>query len=326
MFFRSLLDEISAVPGVTAVGMTGDLHLSSMNNMMMGIRVDGVEPPPGQDYHLVDQAMVDAGFFEAAGISIVRGNNFAARYEPDAPRVAIVSEAMAKKFFPEGKAVGRIFQRGDSEYAVIGVARDAKVRSLGEAPRPFIYQPFDQAFSSGMTVIAQTSGSADRLALDLVTTARGLDPEIMIYETKTMEAHLGVMLLPARLSAIVVSAFGLLALVLASIGLFGVVSYAVSTRSREMGIRMSLGADPSSVVWMLTKGGMRLAAVGGVIGLGLSFLAAQLLGRLLYGIESADPLTFGLVPAAMSVVALLAAWIPARRASTISPVRALRAD
>ena len=326
VFFRSLLDEISAVPGVTAVGMTGDLHLSSMNTMMMGIRVDGVEPPPGQDYHLVDQAMVDPGFFEAVGVSIVRGSNFAARYEPEAPRVAIVSEAMAKKFFPEGEAVGRTFRRGDSEYAVIGVARDAKVRSLGEAPRPFIYQPFDQAFSSGMTVIARTSGNADRLALDLVSTARSLDPEIMIYETKTMEAHLGIMLLPARLSAIVVSAFGLLALVLASIGLFGVVSYAVSTRGREMGIRMSLGADPSSVVWMLTKDGMRLAAVGGVIGLGLSFLTAQLLGRLLYGIESADPMTFGLVPAVMAVVALLAAWIPARRASAISPVRALRAD
>ena len=100
----------------------------------------------------------------------------------------------------------------------------------------------------------------------------------------------------------------------------------MATRSREMGIRMSLGADPSSVVWMLTKGGMRLVAVGGVIGLGLSFLAAQLLGRLLYGIESADPMTFGVVPAVMAVVGLLAAWIPARRASAISPVRALRAD
>lgn len=326
VFFRSLLDDISAMPGVTAVGMTGDLHLSSMNNMMMGIRVEGVEPPPGQDFHLVDQAMVDPGFFEAVGIPIVRGSNFAGRYEPDAPRVAIVSEAMAKRFFPEGEAVGRTFQRGDSEYAIIGVARDAKVRSLGEAPRPFIYQPFDQAFSSGMTVIARTSGNADRLVLDLVSTARSLDPEIMIYESKTMEAHLGIMLLPARLSALVVSAFGLLALVLAGIGLFGVVSYAVSTRSREMGIRMSLGADPSNVVWMLTKGGMRLVAVGGLIGLGLSFLAAQLLGRLLYGIESADPMTFGLVPAVMAVVALLAAWIPARRASAISPVRALRAD
>ncbi|GMR12207.1 MAG: ABC transporter permease [Gemmatimonadota bacterium] len=326
VFFRSFLDDISAMPGVTAVGMTGDLHLSSLNNMMMGIRVDGVEPPPGQNYHLVDQAMVDPGFFEAVGISIVRGSNFAERYDPDAPRVAIVSEAMAKKFFPDGEGVGRTFRRGDSEYAVIGVARDAKVRSLGEAPRPFIYQAFDQAFSSGMTVIARTSGNADRLALDLVSTARSLDPEIMIYETKTMEAHLGIMLLPARLSAMVVSAFGLLALVLASIGLFGVVSYAVSTRSREMGIRMSLGADPSKVVWMLTKGGLRLVAVGGVIGLGLSFLAAQLLGRLLYGIESADPVTFGLVPAVMAVVALLAAWIPARRASAISPVRALRAD
>ena len=326
VFFRSLLDEISAVPGVTAVGMTGDLHLSSMNNMMIGIQVDGVEPPPGQDYTLVDQAMVDPGFFEAAGVSFVQGNNFAAHYEPEAPRVAIVSEAMAKKFFPEGEAVGRTFRRSDSEYTVIGVARDAKVRSLGEAPRAFIYQPFDQAFSSSMTVIARTSGDADRLALDLISTARSLDPEIMIYETKTMEGHLGIMLLPARLSALVVSAFGLLALVLASIGLFGVVSYAVSTRSREMGIRMSLGADPSSVVWMLTKGGMRLVAIGGVIGLGLSFLAAQLLGRLLYGIESADPMTFGLVPAVMAVVALLAAWIPARRASAISPVRALRSD
>ena len=160
----------------------------------------------------------------------------------------------------------------------------------------------------------------------MVALARRIDPELLIYETKTMERHLGVMLLPHRLSALVVGTFGGLALLLATIGLYGVVSYAVATRSREVGIRMSLGADPRSVVRLLMRGGMKLVAVGGVIGLVLSALSAQLLGGLLYGVKASDPIAFGLVPVVLGAVALLAAWIPARRASSVNPVQALKAE
>ncbi len=169
-------------------------------------------------------------------------------------------------------------------------------------------------------------GDDEQAVLDVLTLARQMEPELLVLQTLTMDRHLAVSLLPARLSAVIISAFGVLALLLASIGLYGVVSYAVSTRSREVGIRMALGADPKEVVGMLTKTGLRLVAVGTVLGLIVAFGLAQLLGTLLYGVPSSDPVSFLAVPALLAAVAFLAAWIPARRASHVSPVRALKVD
>ncbi len=177
-----------------------------------------------------------------------------------------------------------------------------------------------------MTLVAATTGDDEQAVLDVLTLARQMEPELLVLQTLTMDRHLAVSLLPARLSAVIISAFGVLALLLASIGLYGVVSYAVSTRSREVGIRMALGADPKEVVGMLTKTGLRLVAVGTVLGLIVAFGLAQLLGTLLYGVPSSDPVSFLAVPALLAAVAFLAAWIPARRASHVSPVRALKVD
>ncbi len=326
VFMRTLQEEVARLPGITEVGLTADLHLSSLNNSSMGIVVDGVEPPPGADFHSVEWAGVTPGFFGAAGVQILQGRNFSQIDEPSADRVAIVSEAMAARFWPGENALGRIFRRGDRDYTIVGVARDAKVRSLGEAPQPFIYRSYDQAFSSNMTLVAATTGDDQQALLDVLTLARQKEPELLIMETKTMYRHLAVSLLPHRLSAVIISAFGVLSLLLASIGLYGVVSYAVSTRSREVGIRMALGAEPKNVVSMLTRGGLKLVAVGTVLGLFVAFVLAQLLGSLLYGVPTSDPVSFLAVPALMATVAFLAAWIPARRASLISPVRALKGD
>ena len=326
VFMRSLAEETGRLPGITEVGLTSDLHLSPLTNSSMGIVVDGVEPPPGADFHAVEWASVTPGFFDAAGVRIVQGRNFDQTDEADGAPVAMVSEAMAVRFWPGENALGRTFRRGDVDYTVVGIAGDAKVRSLGEPPRPFIYRPYDQAFSSSMTLVATTTGDDQRALLDVLTRARQLEPELLVLQTETMYRHLAVSLLPHRLSAVIISAFGVLALLLASIGLYGVVSYAVSTRSREVGIRMSLGADPKEVVGMLTKGGLRLVAVGAVLGLVAAFALAQLLGSLLYGVPSSDPVSFLAVPALLGAVAFLAAWIPARRASSINPVRALKAD
>ncbi len=325
VFFGSLLDQIRALPGVEAVGMTDDVPLSTMNNLSIGLVVDGVDPPPDRDDHEVDRAEVDAGFFDAVGVPLLQGRAFNDGDAPGGAPVAIVSAAFVERFWPGGDAVGRTFHTGDAEYTVVGVARDVKVRSLGEAPRPFVYLAFSQAYSSSMTLIARTSGEAAATLSEMLALARRLDPELLIYQAETMDRHLGVMLLPHRLSALVVSAFGGLALLLASIGLYGVVSYSVSTRSREVGIRMALGADPASVVRMLMSGGLRLAAIGAVIGFVLSLAAGRLLGGLLYGVAATDPIALGVVPLVLGVVAVLAVWLPARRASGVKPVKALRA-
>jgi putative ABC transport system permease protein len=327
LFLRSYYERIEQIPGVQAVGLTNNLHLNSLSTSTTRINVAGVDPPPDRDGHDVDRKAVDAGFFDAVGIRIVRGRNFNSADTEDAPRVAIVSQTLADRFWPGDDAVGRIIERPTAEdIIVVGVASDAKVRSLGEAPRPLLYLPYTQEYESYVTVVARTRLDAKGTALQMLAELRELDPEAWVWEATTIEKHLAIVLLPARLSALLLAVFAVLALTLASIGLYGVVSYAVSQRTREMGIRMSLGADAGTVIRMLTGGGMKLVALGGIVGLALALLLARLLSQLLFGVGAFDPVTFVTVPALLGVVALLAAYFPARRASRVDPVSALRAE
>jgi len=326
-FLRGYFDRIGQIPGVQAVGLTNNLHLNTLSTNTTRINVAGVEPPPDRDGHDVDRKEVDAGFFGAAGIRIVQGRNFNTSDREDSPSVAIVSQALANRFWPGQDAVGRIVERPHADdLVVVGIASDAKVRSLGEAPRSLVYLPFSQVYQNYVTVVARTALNAERLALQMLATLRELDPDAWVWEAKTMEEHLAIVLLPARLSAVLLTVFAALAVTLASIGLYGVVSYAVSQRTREMGIRMSLGADAGRVIGMLTGSGMRLVAVGAVLGLGLALVVARLLSQLLFGVGAFDPVTFVAVPALLTTVALLAAYFPARKASRVDPVSALRAE
>jgi predicted permease len=272
---------------------------------------------------------VDAGYFDAMGIRILAGRNFSDADLPDSQGVAIISEAMAERFWPGGDAVGRLVRsrdENDADLVIVGVARDAKIRTLGEAPRNMIYRPYTQEFPRSLTIVARTSADAERLALDLVTAGREVDPDLWIWEAKTMDRHLAIMRLPAQLSAFVLSAFGVLALALSTIGLYGVVSYAVAQRTREVGIRIALGASEETVVRLLTFGGLRLVFVGGVVGLVAAVAVARLLTGLLFGIEALDPLTFVVVPLVLATSAGLAAYLPARRASRVDPIVALRTE
>ncbi|MDH5805185.1 MAG: ABC transporter permease [Gemmatimonadota bacterium] len=325
IFFESFLNEIEAVPGVAAAGMMDDVFLSTMNNQMTGVNVPGVEPPPDRDFHAIDYASIDPGIFEALDVGIVDGRPFDDRDVADGAPVIIVSEAFARHFWPEDRAVGKMVRIGDSEVTVVGVARNAKIRSLGEAPRDYIYFPYEQRTRTFMTVVAKTDND-EQMAANLVSMARALEPEIIIYETRTIESHMGVMLLAHRLSAMIVSAFGFVALLLASIGLYGVVSYAVAMRKREMGIRLALGAESGNIIRLLMQSGMKLVLIGGAAGLILSVAAAKLLSGLLYGITAFDPVAFVAGPAALVGVALLASWLPARRAGNINPVQSIKGE
>ncbi len=175
-------------------------------------------------------------------------------------------------------------------------------------------------------MVARTQANPEALIPQIVSAARTLDPDVVVMFTKTMDRHLAESLLPHRLGAWVISAFGTIALLLASIGLFGVVSYAVSTRSREVGIRMAMGADVTQVVRLMMGGGMRLVAIGTVVGLVLSAVAAKVLSGVLYGVNASDPLAFLVAPLVLLGVAIVAAWIPARRVTRINPVLAIRGD
>jgi predicted permease len=327
LFTRTLLERFRHIPGVAAVGLTSNIHLNTITRQWASVNVDGVEPPPDREAYDIDRATVDAGFFDATGIRIVRGRNFSDSDHEDAPHVVIINEVMAHRFWPGGDAVGRMLRRPDGrDWRVVGVASTAKVRSLGEAPRPFVYLPYSQSYATWVTVVARTSRDPQRTLLEALRAARELDPDIWIWETKTMEQHLGTVRLPARLSALLLSLFAALALTLASVGLYGIVGYAVSQRSREIGIRMSLGADAGTVVRMLMGSALRIVAVGGVVGLAVALLLARALERLLFGVGSFDPLAFALVPVLLGGVATLAAYIPSRRASRVDPVVALRSE
>ncbi len=328
VYTRRLLDRFRALPGVEAVGAISNLHLNPLSQRTIDFNVDGFEPPTDHGAFIADRVEVEPGFFEAAGIDIVRGRNFNDADRPDTRPVVIVSEAMARRFWTDGDAVGRLVRRHDPDppLLVVGVASDAKVRQLGEPPRDMVYLPYSQRFTPSLTVVARTSVDPERTALALLTAGRELDPDLRVVETKTMDRHLALMRLPQQLSAFVLSAFGVLALALASVGLWGVVSYGVARRTREIGIRKALGADGPRVVRQLVAGGLKLVVAGGALGLALAVVATRLLGGLLFEVDALDPLTFAGVPLVLGAAALLAAWLPARRASRVSPVVALRTD
>ena len=328
-FARTMMARFDQLPGVEATGLISNLHLNQMSTSTIGFNVDGVEPPPGREFHSADRAAVSPRFFDAAGVKILRGRNFNEHDMADSQQVGIVSHALSERFFPGQDALGRMLRQlgEDSEdLLIVGVASDAKVRSLSESPRDFVYRPYSQSYTTFVTVVAKTRMDPRRTAIDLVASGRELDPELMVWESKTMDRHLGIVLLPARLWAVLFSAFGALALALASIGLYGIVSYSVSQRMREVGIRMTLGADGASVIRMMMGGGLKLVGVGTAIGLAGSLLVAPALSGVLFGVRATDIVAFTAMPFLFAVVAALAAYIPARRASRMNPVHALRTE
>jgi putative ABC transport system permease protein len=326
VYVATLTERIGSLPGVEAVGVIDNLFMNQLNTQSVRVQVDGVDPPPGRDFHSLDYGRIDEDLLATMGIPLVAGRGFSSMDQADTEDVVLVNEEFERRFFPGDEGVGRTVVLNGDPMRVIGVTADHKVRRLGETPRPYVYENIRQSPSNFVFIVARTTGNAESLALDMMAEARALDPEIMVTQTLTMRRHLATMLLGRELGALVVGGFAILALLLASIGLYGVVSYAVARRAKEVGIRLSLGADPASIITMLTVSGMKLVAVGGAVGLLVSAAASQLLSRLLYGVTPLDPLTFVGVPLILGLVAFLASWIPARRVTRIDPVGALRSE
>jgi hypothetical protein len=272
-FLDRAIDEVGSRPGITAVGAIDNLPLNVTSMQQSGVNIDGVDPPPGRLAHSVDYARIDTGYLAAVGIPIVDGRNFRRSDSGDAPEVMIVNRTMARRFWPNRSAVGRIVSESDGDpVRVVGVAGNTKVRSLGEPPRPFVYRPLRQSPSTLFTLVARTAGSAEAATATTLATVRKIDPDIIIWESKTLEEHLAVMVMPARLGAGALTGFAVLALVLAIIGLYSMVGYAVASRSREVGIRMSLGAESGRVVCLLMRDGVKLVLIGAAVGLVLAIL------------------------------------------------------
>jgi predicted permease len=325
-----VLDEVerrmARIPGVVTVGATDNILLNTLSQQAKRINVPGVTPPKGKAAFDVDCAAADSGYLGAIGLSVIRGRGITSADVRGAPKVAVINEAMARQFWPGKDAIGQTFSTDSSVYRVVGVTRTAKVRTLGEAPRPFIFTSFAQEFSVSSMIVARTNGDADRTAVQMLTTLRDVDPSLMAIQVKTMSRHLATMLLPARLGAMAFTLFAVLALALAVLGVYGVVSYAVARRTREVGIRLAVGAQPQALVQLLMREGIALVTTGIVIGLLLALASGRGLRTLLYGVGSADPLAFIGAPVVLLLVGALAAFLPARRASRIDPASVLRAE
>ena len=325
-----LLDEIErrslGVPGVRAVGVTDNMLLNPLDQQSRRINVAGFTPPKGELGFDMDYAVADSGFFDAAGVTILRGRSFSAADGPGTPRVAIINEVVAQRFWPHRDPVGKTFRADTTTYRVIGVARTTKVRSLGEEPRPFIYGAFRQAFSSNVMLVARTDGDADRATVRVLGVLRATAPDLLFIQAKTLARHIAAMVLPARLGAIAFTLFAGLALALAVLGVYGVVSYAVARRTREVGIRLAVGASPAGVVRLLMREGVTLVVIGAAIGLALGLAVTRLLESLLFGVRVGDPLTFVGAPLLLLVVGAVASFLPARRASRVDPARVLKTE
>ena len=289
------------------------------------VEVPGVEGPIAGRGHDVDYTAVSPSFFQTMDIEIVAGRVFDETHVEGAPEVMVVSRAFQDRFFPEG-AVGQSVTVGSASRLIVAVAEDTKVRTIGEAPRPRMYSSTLQGYRDGLQVVIRGTGSSGDLLQRAKAIALDIHPRLVLFDQRTMEEHLAVHLFPPRMAALLLSVFGGLALLLAAIGIWGIVSHAVARRTREVGIRLSMGATGRDVIGMLVGGGMRIVGVGIVIGLALSAGAGILVGGFLYGVGSFDPVAFIGIPVLLGAVALVASWIPARRAAGVDPVRALRSE
>ncbi|HEX8723846.1 MAG TPA: ABC transporter permease [Gemmatimonadaceae bacterium] len=325
-----LLDDIEArtrrIDGVESVGLIDNILLDVTSTQAAYVNVPGFTPPKGEPGFEVDDAAVDSGFFSAAGVTLVRGRGIASTDRAGTPPVAVINELMARTFWPNGDPIGRTFRADSLTYRVVGVSRDTKVRSLTEAPRPFYFVSLQQRSSPYLMLVARTRGDAAATTPEVIAAMHAADPEVMILQGTTMARHLASNMLPTRLGTIAFGLFAAVALALAMIGVYGVVSYAVARRAREVGIRMALGAEPRAIVRLLMREGLAVVLVGGVLGLALAAAVTRALQGLLSGVAAVDPLTFAAAPLVLIGVGALATFIPARRSVHTDPVVVLRAE
>jgi predicted permease len=325
-FYDQLLERTRTLPGVRSATLVEHLPLG-LNIHVSSVELEGRPKPRKGEELEVDRSSAAPGYFETMGIPLLAGRDFAAGDRPGAQKVAIINQTAARRFWPGADPLGKRLRFGEGDWmTVVGVAKDGKYRTLGESQRAFVYPNSQQQYSSFMTLIVATDGSELAMLEQVRRQLDELDPNVPIFSISTLSKHLSIMLFPARLGAALLAAFGILGLLLAGIGLYGVVAASVARRTREVGIRMSLGARRADVLALVVREGMALTGIGLAIGLGLALLASQLLQGLLYGIGTYDPVTYLTVAAVLGGIALCANLVPARRATRVEPVVALKYD
>jgi predicted permease len=325
VFYDQIVQKADALPGVQSAAIAQVPPLAG--GLARSVFPEGADTTTTGRV-LVQVNTVGLGYFQTIGIPLVRGRDFSRADTATAPKVVIVNETMARQFWNGADPLGKRFKFfGDSDYTtVVGVAKDSKYNGVAEDPQNFIYQPLGQNYTAQATLHVRSAGDAASLASAVRAAARDVDPSISVFNVRTLAEQVTNSLQPLMMNVLMLTVFGTLALLLASIGLYGVAAYAVSQRTREIGVRMALGAQPSSVLGLVLGHGMILVAAGLAIGLIAAYAAAGLMRSLVVGVSTHDPVTFGATATGLAAIALLASYIPARRATRIDPLIALRTD
>jgi predicted permease len=325
-FVRELLERVQMLPGVERATLAVDLPLDGGRMGLGGIKLPGKTPPRGEFFD-ADWNVVQPGFFKTLKLPLTRGRDFTDADTRTSLPVAIVNEALAAQYWPGADPLGKqMIVQGDGEarsLSVVGVASDARLIWLTGVVEPYVYVPFAQRFLPRVALLARTDD--DRSVVpEIRALLRSLNPNLPLIQSMRLSDVTAIGLIPQRIAASVAGTMGIIGLLLAAIGIYGVTSYAVSRRTREIGIRIALGADHGSVIRLVLRQGLMLAAIGVAIGVVIAAVGSKFLESLLFGVRGLDPVTFAGACLLFAVVTLVASYVPARRATTVDPMVALR--
>jgi putative ABC transport system permease protein len=343
-FYRRVIERMEQIPGIRSASVAR-IPVLSGGGRVTTVAIEGRPDSGSRGQNEGTGVGTTAGqtamanvigpdFFATLGIPIVRGRDFTSTDTETTPLVAIVSESMAKHFFPGGDPIGKRFSTGYSRSGnprgdwveIVGLVRDSKYASLSEPDRPVVYMPLAQRHETGVTLYVRASGALGPVVAQIRREIQAIEPNLPVADTQTMTETIATSLYAPRMGAMLLALFGGLALLLASVGIYGVLAFSIARRTREIGIRVALGADRRSVTTLVLREGMSLVGLGLAIGLGAGFYLSQSVKTFLFDVSPRDLTTFATVPCVLAAVALVACYVPARRALRVDPLTALKAE
>ena len=323
--YQSLVARLESVPGVVRASYARRLPLTpEERGETEDVTIPGMELSPGRAHLNIRYNIVTPNFFRTLGTHILRGRDFSQLDTPAASNTVIINETMARQFWPAQDALGRFLRIEGKDYQIVGVVESGKYVDLHDAPEPYMFFPFSQMFSNEALLFVETAGDSQALAHTILREAQSVDKNLPVVDATTLREYMRSALGEERASVSLLAGLSVLGIFLAAVGLYGVVAYLVNRRTHEIGIRMALGARQGDVLRMVLGRGIRLGALGAAVGLVAAFAVAHVMSSRLYGVKPLDPLTYAASTVVVVAVALLASYLPARRATQVDPMAALR--
>jgi putative ABC transport system permease protein len=323
-FFDDVVMDLRASAGVRSASAISILPMQEVTvASALPFTVEG-QPPPRSEDPLADVRIVAPGYFDTMKIPLIDGRVLDEHDGEDAPRTSVINETMARRYFPDGRVLGRVIQNPHGKSTVVGIVADVRSEGLAAEPKKQVYLPMRQSPSAAMTLVARTAGDPEGLAGTIRRVVRGVDAEQPLYNLSTLDQLLARAVFLPRVSTQLLAAFASAALILAALGIYGVLTYSISQRTRELGLRMALGARASHTIGLVLRDSLGFLLAGVVAGLAVAVLLTRSLARILYGVGPFDLVSFSLAAGLLLFVGVAASLLPARRATRVNPIIALR--